>query len=269
MNGPNCQIYSSSREASKAKYQQMITEYEVHSDERYEHYDASRYLFLGGVVSTDRGSERLRGRLTELRGAYNLQSEMRWQKVSKSYLDAYRAWLSTFFEDPHAKCVVLVVNCSGPDWRNFHPRPDRKPTRDDRLASVFYQFLLVTFGSLRDTKRWWVFPDAGFFSRDNVLDRVEFLFNRTYKRAFGSKTSRIIRLARALDSKRNDLVQLADLLLACSACAHLEKVPLATAKRELVEHYRREHQSVERTQRGLQKVSVSRWVPPQQLIGAR
>jgi hypothetical protein len=65
---------------------------------------------------------------------------------------------------------------------------------------MFYQFLLVTFGPLRDTKRWWVYPDSGLFSREAVLTRVEFLFNLTYKQAFGPKSSRIIRLARSCDS---------------------------------------------------------------------
>jgi hypothetical protein len=84
---------------------------------------------------------------------------------------------------------------------------------DDPLVSAYYQFLLTTFGSLNDTQRSWMFPDAGYFSKDNVLQNVEFLFNRIYKKTFWPKSNRIIRLTTALDSKKNDLIQLADVLL--------------------------------------------------------
>ena len=125
--------------------------------------------------------------------------EMKWEKVSRRYADAYRAWIDVFFEDPFARYSLFQIDVSGPAWNSFQPRTDQRASRDDRLASAYHQFLLVTFGTLRDTKRWWVYPDAGFFSRDSVLDRVEFLFNRTYKIAFGPQHSRIIRLARARD----------------------------------------------------------------------
>src|SRR5204862_5361581 len=54
------------------------------------------------------------------------------------------------------------------------------PPTEICAPSVFYQFLLVSFGRLGDKKRWWVYPEAGFFSKDIVLDRVEFLLNRSY-----------------------------------------------------------------------------------------
>src|SRR5206468_2513218 len=124
--------------------------------------------------------------------------EVKWTKTSRQQLTAYQDWLQVFFQDPHARFSVLRINRSSPAWNHFQPRPRRRATTDDRLVSAFYQFLLVTFGALRDTRRWWVFPDSGFFSRDPVLGRVEFLFNRTYKKAFGPKVSRIIRLARSV-----------------------------------------------------------------------
>jgi hypothetical protein len=60
---------------------------------------------------------------------------------------------------------------------------------------------------------------AGLFSKDAVFDRVEFLFNRTYKRAFGPKSSRVIRLVRPRDSSATDLIQLTDVLLGAFTCS--------------------------------------------------
>lgn len=108
---------------------------------------------------------------------------------------------------------LFQIDRSSDDWATFRPRPDRKSRSDDKLASAYYQFLLVSFGPLHDSTRWWVYPDACLFSKDAVFDRVEFLFNRTYKRAYGSKSSRVIRLVRPRDSHATDLIQLADVLL--------------------------------------------------------
>jgi len=152
-------------------------------------------------VVTDRGCSRLLQKLSNVRVYHGLSREMKWEKVSRRYADAYRAWIDVFFEDPFARYSLFQIDVSGPAWNSFQPRTDQRASRDDRLASAYHQFLLVTFGTLRDTKRWWVYPDAGFFSRDSVLDRVEFLFNRTYKIAFGPQHSRIIRLARARDGR--------------------------------------------------------------------
>ena len=237
----------------------MITEYELYSDERYQD---SQYLFLGGIICTQRRTTILQGVLNNVRSNYKLTREMRWTKVSKQYLDAYKAWVDVFFGDPYPRFSVLKVDLSDPDWHSFKQRTGRKQNRDEKLSSAFYQFLLVSFGPLRDTKRWWIYPDAGFFSRDKVLDSVEFLFNRTYKKAFGAKTSRIIRMARAQDSKNQDLIQLADILLGVISCDITDHLPKSTARRALVEYYRERHDAAQVTRRNMAKISVNDWQKP-------
>lgn len=187
---------------------------------------------------------------------------MRWAKVSTGYLDAYKAWMDVFFNDPYARFSLHNTNLSGHKWKTFRPNQGSRPSRDDKLSSAFYQFLLVTFGPLRDTKRWWVYPDAGFFSKDEVLQRVEFLFNRTYKKAFGPKTSRIIRFAQSRNSKSQDIIQLADLLLGASACDTLGPMPSSKAKRSLVEHWQQRLERIPKTTKGIDRFSQYLWVPP-------
>jgi hypothetical protein len=239
----------------------MITEYELYSDERYQ--DSSS-LLLGGVICTEQRRAILESALRKVRSEATLTHEMRWAKVSKKYLDAYKAWIDVFFDDPYPRFSLLRVNLSDPLWQSFRPRFDRRSTKDDKLASVFYQFLLVSFGPLRDTKRWWVYPDAGFFSRDTMLDRVEFLFNRTYKKAFGPKTSRIIRMARAQDSKSEDLIQLADVLLGAIGCDVSGRHPESPARAALVHHCRERLDAAPFTKRGLARLSVRDWQIPDQ-----
>ena len=242
----------------------MITEYELYSDESKRQAGAGTHVLLGGIVCTDTGRARLLDQLTRVRSSYGLSREMKWAKVSSTYLRAYQDWVDVFFGDPFARFSMLAIDTAASAWSGFSPRRDRRSSTDDRLASAFYQFFLVTFGPLRDSTRWWVYPDRGLFSRDNVLSRVEFLFNRTYKAAFGQKTSRIIRLARSTDSGKADLIQLADVLLGAFGCRHLDVTPQAPAKAELLRHCIGRACSAPTTQRARRKVSACEWIPPEQ-----
>jgi len=241
----------------------MIIEYELYADERKERHCTAKYLTIAGIICTDHGRRRLLANLKNVRQNHGLTAEMRWTKISLRYVDAYKGWLNTFFDDPYARHVLLSVNQSTPGWRAFRAQFRGRFGGDRALASVYYPFLLVAFGALRDTKRWSVYPDAGFFSRDSVLDRVEFVFNRTYKKAFGPKVSRIIRLARSLDSKKSDLIQLADILLGCAACSLFEHRPQSTPRAVVLDHFKRRCASVPVTKKGLQKLAVKEWVRPE------
>ena len=94
---------------------------------------------------------------------------------------------------------------------------DRRPLAAMLASvSVFYQFHCA-FGRLGDKKRWRVYSDAGLsgsLSRDcRKAGRVS--FRGTYKKAFGPGSSRIIRSATSLKSRKADLVQLADVVSGC------------------------------------------------------
>ena len=231
----------------------------AYSDERQVHYSATRRLFLGGIVTTDKGRSRLLRGLAEVRREYSLLREMKWEKVSVAYIDAYEAWVDVFRADPFARFSMLEINTSSTEWASFRSR-----NRESSLASAFHQFLLVTFGRLSDSKRWSIYPDAGLFSRDKVLKQVEFRFNRTYKKAFGPKSSRVIRLSNSCDSARSDLIQLADVLLGAVTCNVLGQRPESAARAQLVRYCEQTlpfEASV--TQRGIPRFSVFRWVVPE------
>jgi hypothetical protein len=244
----------------------LITEYELYADERETKSRSGHYFWLGGVVCTDKGRSRLLDGLSKVRSRYARSGEMKWGKVSDyaDTLDVYRAWVDIFFEDPFARYSLLQIDVSSQDWSSFRPRPGRRRYHDDRLASAYHQFLLVTFSPLRDTKRWSVYPDAGLFSRpDKVLDRVEFLFNRTYKLAFGPKSSRIIRLARERDSANTDLIQLADVLLGAFTFHILDERPQNRARVQLVDHCVARLSASPTTRQGPPRLSFNRWVLPE------
>jgi hypothetical protein len=69
-------------------------------------------------------------------------------------------------------------------------------------------------------------------------------------------SSRIIRMARAQDSKNEDLIQLAHVLLGAISCDVTGYVPVSPARKALTEHCRDRRRSTTYTERGLTKVSI-------------
>jgi hypothetical protein len=241
----------------------LVTEYELYADERRPSRE-HKLLWFGGLVCTDTGRSRLLSGLSHVRTHYDMTHEMNWGRVSQYHFDAYRAWVDVFFQDPFARFSLFQIDPSSPEWVSLRPRPGRRLSEDDRLKSAYYQFWLVTFGPLRDTKRWWVYADAHLFSRDTELKRVEIAFNRTYKRAFGLKSSRIVRLSKAEESKQTELIQLADVLLGAFSLLVIGERPSSPGRAQLVEHCAVMLGIKPTTQRRLPRLSFERWVPPEQ-----
>jgi len=125
----------------------MITEYELYSDERY-HGD--RYLLLGGIICTERGAERLRAECNAVRVKFQLKREMRWGKISKSFLQSYIAWADVFFKDPYARFVVLEVDKASPAWANFNPRKTRTYPRTSLRSNIVQPKCKKPWNSLVD-----------------------------------------------------------------------------------------------------------------------
>src|SRR5262249_1055112 len=91
----------------------------------------------------------------------------------------------------------------------------------------------------------------------------------TYKKAFGPKSSRVIRSARSLDSGRTDLIQLTDVLLGAVTFLTSNGTPASLAKVELVEHCRTAFEMSNNTTRGMRRLSHHAWVPPEQFFRRR
>lgn len=244
---------------------EVVTYYEMYVDETKLNVNHQHYLILGGLICTEAGRDRLHDHLRDVRKKFDRKGEMKWHDISKSQRDfvAYKAWIDVFFRDPFARYSLLLINQSDKEWTQFCPHPERRPRVDDKLASAYHQFLLTSFGDLHDTKRWAVYPDPHFFNDDKKLKSVDFLFNRTYKKAFGPKTSRVIyKLKPVSDSKQEDLIQLSDVLLGIFSHNILNHPHQMEVKSALLYKAAEMLRQVPKTRKGLEKCNHFFWVPP-------
>jgi len=129
----------------------MITEYELYSDERYQ--DSSS-LLLGGVICTEQRRAILESALRKVRSEAILTHEMRWAKISKKYLDAYKAWIDVFFDDPYPRFSLLRVNLSD----HYGDRSVPGTTAGQQRMTNWHLFsinsCLYLSAHCEDTKRW-------------------------------------------------------------------------------------------------------------------
>jgi len=190
---------------------------------------------------------------------------MKWTKASHRHCDAYIACLKVFFDDPFARYSVLSANTGSREWKLLNPTQTSGTTSvDSKRASAYHQFMVISFAKLSDTRRWWVHPDEGFFKSERMWRSVEYLFNRTYKQAFGLKTSRVIRLVCSLDSHSEDLLQLSDIILGAVSALEIRHVPRSACRQTLVQHMRWGLRARPHTTRGLAKVQIAHWTDPRQ-----
>ncbi len=233
----------------------MITNYELYSDESGRE---SGPFLIGGVIVTERGSGRLATKLAALRSEKKLSGEMRWTKVSAAFLGAYKEWLEVFFSDPHARFACLIIDKGSPEWKEFYRE---KHEYDHALLSAYYQFMLVAFGGLGN-KRWTVRHDAGLFRDEEAFQRLRHRFNSVYRRAFGPKSPLKVRFMQTRDSKDEDMIQLADVILGAVSCRVVGCAPESEARRQLLEFFGERCDAAPFTRQKLEKVSCRNWVAP-------
>lgn len=143
----------------------------------------------------------------------------------------------------------------------MRPRPRRRLSEDDLLKSAYYQFWLVTFGPLRDTKRWW-----GKCGRAPILPRHRTqarrdCFQSDLQACVWSEIEQIIRLSKAEESKQTELIQLADVLLGAFSLLVIGERPSSPGGAQLVEHCAAMLGMKPTTQRRLLRLSFESWVP--------
>lgn len=246
----------------------MITEYELYVDDCDRSIPNKKYKLFGGLICTNKGRERLLSQLVQVRSQYGLVHEMKWEKVSLSYLDRYQAWINVFFEEPFARFSLLKIDTSGKAWEQFRSSSaGGRNFERGKLSDAFYQFLLNSFGELHDTKRWTVFADKQLIYLDEDLTKVEIRFNKTYKKAFGPKSSRIIRFTKSRESHDENLIQLTDVLLGAISYYDLIKgYHNGNAKQRLAYHCENAFMQNSTTRSGVKKIDIRDWVPSDQYI---
>ena len=199
-----------------------------------------RYLVIGGVTTSRGRVQIMNNKLAALRESTGVKSqELKWTKVSASWLDKYRTFVDYFFDELDRDCVrihCLIVDRYKVDHKKFN-------AGDCELGfyKFYYQLLLHCFGKPygEGGNQLRVFPDRRGTSYN--VSRLRDILNNGVAKKFNNY-SRPFLAVQPQDSKAHDLIQLADILIGAIGYQknrwHLQP-GASSGKRQLMAHIAR------------------------------
>jgi hypothetical protein len=192
----------------------------------------NRFLLLGGIIVPSGVVEATTQLIEAARFPEILQAEMKWGKVSKSMLPAYKRVIDTFFDDPafldvHFHC--LVVDSQKVDHQTFNRGSGEIGFSKEiyQLASKFarlYPGLFHLYPDHRDTNQ--------------TADDLRSILNAG-RRKLGDGRWSPFRRCHFRDSSKTPHLQLVDILLGAAAYrvnGHVFSKTASPAKIELSDH---------------------------------
>lgn len=169
---------------------------------------ADRYMVIGDVITT-RQNEQLFGEAMSLyRQGNNMYSELKWTKVSDQKQKEYFALIDLFFSLSRAfHFKAIVVDTQELDHKRYN-----KNDAELGFYKLMYQFLLHSFGSyLQPGDRCVIYLDQRTTSHYK-LSTLCAILNNGIRKKYGFLGAPI-RNIQAQDSKKSDLIQIADVLM--------------------------------------------------------
>lgn len=157
------------------------------------------YLLIGSLWLPYEKRDKIKAEIREVRIKYNYFSEIKWKKVSTSYLKLYYSLVDLFIEfnlDLRFRCIA--VNASNVDFVKYH-------VNDEELG--FYKFYYQMLHHwILDFNEYRIFCDL---KTNRKRDRLKIL----HKCLLNSNLSSKIIQVQALPSKEVDILQMTDFFL--------------------------------------------------------
>ena len=180
----------------------------VYCDESRQTQD--RYMVFGGIVVYASAVEAFSQAMTLWRDGQNMHAELKWTKVSNQKVAEYKSLVDLFFSlagknQLHFKSIVF--DTTQIDYKTYH-----EGDRELGLYKFFYQFLLHSFGqyAVEKDRRMLVFFDRR--QTKQKLSTFCVILNRGIRKKFRCDCD-VVRNVQVVDSKKCDLMQIADVLM--------------------------------------------------------
>lgn len=224
----------------------------IYCDESSTH--SGGYLLIGGIWVPKWAEPELRRRLFIVRRKHRISAELKWTKVSLPRLDTYKDWVGVLFQlgmtSVEFKCIVVRHDVV--DYRKYHES-------DKELGFYKFYYQLIS-RHLKPQHTYWLFTDD---RHNHKPSRWTTLMGATNAHMDKTEGVKPVQTVEPRDSKEEDIIQLADVLLGAFGYAWNEYEG-SEAKAAVVEHIRRElgwPSLRQDTFPDAKKVNVWEWIP--------
>ena len=183
-----------------------------------------KYVAIGGVWISSTYRTELKDKVNEIKQRYNVQGELKWNKVSPKYKDLYSDLVDYFFSTPRIRFRVILINTEKIDNDYFN---------NSSAELGFYKFYYQLIKHwIYDGNQYDIFLDhKANGNRNRIKELKSFLVRSNYN-------AQILQV-QALHSHESIGIQLADVLTGAVA-AKFNNVIVSDTKKEMIrkiEHY--------------------------------
>jgi len=210
-------------------------EFHIYCDESYT--SGGRYMVYGGIVLPARHVKRFDALFATWRVRNKMGAgELKWEKVSKARLAAYKSFIDFYFtnrgrEGLHFK--AMTVDTQSPDYVAF-----RKENREIGYYKLYYFFLLKKLLPYAKDNDYSVCVYLDDRSTNYKFSDLRRFLNLAARRDYGSDLD-VVRVVERRRSHTSQLIQLADVLMGAIGWAmnNMGDRPDASPQKKALEAY--------------------------------
>jgi hypothetical protein len=164
-----------------------------------------RYLSIGGLWVPYLHDGAIRSAIRELRDRHSCYGEFKWTKVSRNKLHVYQDLITTFtsFTEIDFKCMVV----------DTHQVDHCKYSGGDEELGFYKFYYLLISRNLAQGYLHYLYTDQRHNRKQNRLQVLKIVSNRWFLKEHRLAMEDPLKTVEARDSKSDDLIQLADVLL--------------------------------------------------------
>lgn len=185
-----------------------------------------RFMLIGGLWVPEPMEPLLRAEVTAVRTTFSATAEFKWTKVSNFKLPAYCELINAFFKYPEVSFHCIVVDVTILDYATFH--------RNDAELGFYKFYFQLLSRKLQFGNTYFVYTDERHNRKANRLAALKIITNRYWEKVKQAGVEPI-RTVEPRDSKREDILQLADVLLGATGYAW-NGLKTSPAKLKLIQH---------------------------------
>ncbi|SEW27154.1 Protein of unknown function [Chitinophaga sp. YR573] len=204
-------------------------EFEVYCDESgleaLSNKEAHKYTAIGSIWLPAEYRAEFKACLSEVKNKYNIKGELKWNKISPSYLPAYEEVINYFFEADYLRFRVILIESSKADALTFH---------NGDIELGFYKFYYQLLHHwLFDNNNYNIFIDLKVNRNKGRLKELKKLLHES------NRTSTVVQV-QALPSEQSSGIQLADILTGLVSAKFRQEIT-SEAKKKLVSIVEQNH----------------------------
>ena len=203
--------------------------YNIYCDEScHLENDKQSHMILGGIICPKTLRNKIKKDIIDLKTKYNMPiySEIKWNKVSQSKLNYYKALIDYFFDESELKFRALIINKFQINHNSFNQ------THDDWYYKMYYQLLLNLVEPKQENNIYLDIKDTK--SSNKVKGLQNYLSFKLMDYDF-----EIVKKIQSINSQESIIMQIADLLIGAIGYRNRKiynNTNSSIAKRELMIH---------------------------------